>query len=101
MERPESLVSRILDGDQIKTREKKKKSFILTFLKAVLREEVKSCDQRGGKKKAIDIPHRAHGVCRKRAGEDGGEGKSRNVLLNVSNDHKHINHGAQRPELGK
>lgn len=29
------------------------------------------------------------------------KGKNRNVLLNVSNDHKHINHGVQRPELGK
>lgn len=53
------------------------------------------------RKKVIDIPHRTHGLCRKRAGEDGEERKKRNVLLNVSNDHKHINHGAQRPEQGK
>ena len=29
------------------------------------------------------------------------KGKNRNVLLNVSNDHKQINHKAQRLELGK
>lgn len=29
------------------------------------------------------------------------KGKNRSVLLNVSNDHKHINHGVQRLELGK
>lgn len=95
------LVNSVFDGDQIKIRGEKK-TFILTFLKAGLREEVKSCDQRRGEeKKVIDIPHRTHGLCRKRAGEDGEEGKNRNVLLNVSNDHKHINHGTQRPELEK
>lgn len=33
-------------------------------------------------------------LCQRRDGEDGEEGKSGNVLLNVSNDHKHINHRA-------
>lgn len=95
------LVNSVSDGDQIKTT-KKRTQLILTSLKVVLREKVKSCDHTEvGEREVIDIPRSTHRLCQKRAGEDGEEGKNRNVLLNVSNDHKHINHGAQRPVLGK
>lgn len=51
--------------------------------------------------KVIDIPRCTQGLCQKRAEEDGEGGKNGNVLLKVSNDHKHINHGARRLLLGK
>ena len=42
-----------------------------------------------------------HGSAKREMGEDGEEGKNRNVLLNVSNDHKHINQRELRLLLGK
>lgn len=42
------LVNGVFDGDQIKIWGEKHPNFYFDFLKAGLREEVKSCDQRGG-----------------------------------------------------
>lgn len=41
------------------------------------------------------------GSAKREMGEDGEEGENENVLLNVSNDHKHINHRELRLLLGK
>lgn len=41
------------------------------------------------------------GSAKREMGEDWDEGKNGNVLLNVSNDHKHINHRELRLLLGK
>lgn len=77
----------------------KNKTFLFARLKVALWRGAKECDQTGCK--VIDIPLSTHELCQKRAREDGEGGENGNVLLNVSNDHKHINHGAQRPLVGK
>lgn len=41
------------------------------------------------------------GSAKREMGEDGEEGENGNILLNVSNDHKHINHRALRLLLRK
>lgn len=84
---------------------REKKTFILTFLKAELRQEVKSCDQSSGgrkkKKRSLIFLTAPTGSAEREQWKMEKKGKNRSVLLNVSNDHKHINHGVQRLELGK
>lgn len=65
-------------------------------------EEVEEdCDQTGGRKSLI-FPTAPRALCQRRAKEDGEErGGNGNVLLNVSNDHKHINHGGMRAASGE
>lgn len=64
-------------------------------------EEEEDCDQTGGRKSLI-FPAAPGALCQRRAEEDGEErGGNGNVLLNVSNDHKHINHGGMRAASGE
>lgn len=103
-----SRLTALLTEAECKPEEGKTNTNLLLACRTVAPEEVEEkeeeeegCDQTGGRKSLI-FPAAPRGLCQRRAEEDGEErGGNGNVLLNVSNDHKHINHGGTRVASGE